>query len=379
VGASRPGLIRPLRFGPLELRSNLFLSPLAGYTNLPFRLAIRALGGLHLCTTDLVNVRSLLRRNPVALQLVATAPADTPLAVQLFGAEPIEMRDAAQMLEAMGVASVDVNMGCPVDKVVRTGSGSLLMTSPQQAAALVGAMAEGVKIPVTAKMRLGWDEGDLSAPDLARRLEDAGAAAVFVHGRTRAQGFSGRVDLRGIRAVVEAVHRIPVIGNGDVVSPEAALRMFDETGCGGVSIGRGAFYDPWIFRNTIALLEHGEAPQEPTFAERLAFMRGHLAHTVEFFGEEKGCVRFRRIAPWYLRNTGPTLYFRQRIQEVRTVGEFDALVDAFREWRAQFLGTDGTLLPYYRPTAMRTVFAGDEDDASGEMRIAVPKGPIAAW
>ena len=159
--------------------------------------------------------------------------------MQLFGSVPEEMRDAAVLLEALGFASVDINMGCPVRKVTRIGGGSAMMTELKKTAGLVRGMVEAVKIPVTAKMRLGWDSENLTAPDLARVLEDAGVAAVFVHGRTRAQGFGGTVNLAGIRAVVEAVRRIPVIGNGDVTTPEAAKKMLAETGCAGVSIGRG--------------------------------------------------------------------------------------------------------------------------------------------
>src|SRR5690242_15322657 len=218
-------VIAVMRIGSLELQSNLFLSPLAGYTNLPFRLAIRELGGLDMATTDLVNARSLLEKNPKALKLIETCPADTPLAVQLFGAVPEEMRDAAVYLESMGIASVDINMGCPVRKVCRVGGGSAMMNELEKTAALVKGMVEAVKIPVTAKMRLGWDEDNITAPDLARALEDAGASAIFVHGRTREQGFSGVVNLGGIRAVVEAVTTIPVIGNGDVTTPKAARQM----------------------------------------------------------------------------------------------------------------------------------------------------------
>src|SRR5437588_9037355 len=190
-----------LRFRNLELKSNLFLSPLAGYTNLPFRLALREIGGLDLATTDLVNARSLLEKNPRALKLIETRPADRPLAVQLFGSVPEEMRDAAQYLESIGISSVDINMGCPVRKVCRVGGGSAMMTELDRTARLVKGMVEAVKIPVTAKMRLGWDEDNITAPDLARALEDAGVAAIFVHGRTREQGFSGSVKLHGIRAV----------------------------------------------------------------------------------------------------------------------------------------------------------------------------------
>src|SRR5271170_3816766 len=290
-------ILTPMRLGTLNLDSNLFLSPLAGYTNLPFRLVVREVGGVALATTDLVNARSLIEKNPKALKLIETAPADSPLAVQLFGSVAEEMRDAALIVEAHGAVSVDINMGCPVKKVVKIGGGSAMMTELDKTAALVRGMVEAVKIPVTAKMRLGWDDDNLTAPDLARALEDAGVAAIFIHGRTREQGFGGTVNLAGIRKVVEAVKTIPVIGNGDIVTPQAAKKMFDETGCTGVSIGRGAFYDPWIFRRTLQYVKtaslapalssfgeereknfdsDGELPQEPTFSERTSIMRRHL-------------------------------------------------------------------------------------------------------
>src|SRR5690606_4850903 len=208
-----------MRLGPYTLSSPLFLSPLAGYTNLPMRLTVRELGGLGWATTDLVNARSLLERSRAALRLVATSEEDRPLAIQLFGSVPEEMRDAAVMCEAHGVQSVDINMGCPVRKVTSIGGGSAMMTELKRTAALVRGMVEAVRIPVTAKMRLGWDDDNLTAPDLARVLEDAGVAAIFVHGRTRAQGFAGTVNLAGIRAVVAAVRSIPVIGNGDATTP----------------------------------------------------------------------------------------------------------------------------------------------------------------
>src|ERR1700704_4461045 len=211
-----------MRLGPLTLRSHLFLSPLAGYTNLPFRLTIREIGGLDLATTDLVNARSLLEKNAKALKLIETTAVDTPLAVQLFGSVPEEMRDAAQCLESLGIASVDINMGCPVRKVCKVGGGSAMMTELDKTAKLVKGIVEAVKIPVTAKMRLGWDDQNITAPDLARALEDVGVAAIFIHGRTRQQGFAGTINLSGIRSVVQAVKTIPVIGNGDVTTPQAA-------------------------------------------------------------------------------------------------------------------------------------------------------------
>src|SRR6516165_3040795 len=258
-----------MRFGPLTLQSNLFLSPLAGYTNLPFRLVVREVGGVGLCTTDLVNARSLLERREKAFKLIETRKEDSPLAVQLFGSVPEEMRDAALVVESRGAVSVDINMGCPVKKVCKVGGGSAMMTELDKTIALVRLMVNAVKIPVTAKMRLGWDDQNITAPDLARALEDAGVAAIFVHGRTREQGFGGTVNLEGIRKVVQAVKRIPVIGNGDIVTPQAAKKMLNETGCAGVSIGRGAFYDPWIFKRTLQFLKSGELPPEPSFDERV--------------------------------------------------------------------------------------------------------------
>jgi nifR3 family TIM-barrel protein len=252
-----------MQLGSLTLSSKLFLSPLAGYTNLPFRLVVREVGGVGLCTTDLVNARSLLEKREKAFKLIETNAADSPLAVQLFGSVPEEMRDAAAFLESRGVASVDINMGCPVKKVCKVGGGSAMMTELDKTAALVRGMVNAVKIPVTAKMRLGWDDENLTAPDLARALEDAGVAAIFVHGRTREQGFGGTVNLAGIRKVVEAVRNIPVIGNGDIITPQAAKKMLDETGCAGVSIGRGAFYNPWIFQHTLHYLKSSGAASAP--------------------------------------------------------------------------------------------------------------------
>jgi nifR3 family TIM-barrel protein len=367
-----------IRLGPLELKSNLFLSPLAGYTNLPFRLVIREVGGVDLCTTDLVNARSLLERNPKALKLIETNQRDRPLAVQLFGAVPEEMREAAQQLEARGIASVDINMGCPVRKVCRVGGGSAMMTDLGRTAALVKGMVNAVKIPVTAKMRLGWDEQNLTAPDLARALEDVGVAAIFVHGRTREQGFGGTVNLAGIRAVVEAVKTIPVIGNGDVTSPAAAKRMLEETGCAGVSIGRGAFYNPWIFAQTRHFLATGELLPEPSFDERVRVMCRHLDLMAEVFGEEHGCRMFRKVAPWYAKRFGPANVFNKRVVTVSSRAEFHEILADYRVWRAQFLDDKGELLARFQPAPMVASFMQEPGVAQHES-IPVPKGPVEVW
>ena len=368
-----------LRIGSLELKTPLCLSPLAGYTNLPFRKVVREGGGCGLATTDLVNARSLLENNRRALELVATSPEDRPWAVQLFGAVASEMRDAAKKCEDLGANAVDINMGCPVRKVCKVGGGSAMMNELAKTAELVRGMVAGVKIPVTAKMRLGWDEKNLTAPDLAKALEEAGVAAIFVHGRTREQGFSGLVNLQGIAAVVQAVRQIPVIGNGDVTTPLGAKRMLDETGCSGVSIGRGAFYNPWIFRATAHYLETGELMAEPDFEERVRVMTRHLDENISFFGEERGCVLFRKVIPWYARRFGPASEFKKAAVRITSRAEYEKALHDYRSWRNQFMDEKGELAGKFAPAKLEAVFAGDQGGATERSVIPVPKGPVEKW
>ncbi len=366
-----------MRLGPYTLSSNLSLAPLAGYTNLPMRLTVRELGGLGWGVTDLINARSLIERNPTALKLAARHPDDRPMAIQLFGAVPEEMRDAAVICQELGAEAVDINMGCPVRKVVQIGGGSAMMTELGKTAALVRGMIAAVKIPVTAKMRLGWDADNLTAPELARVLEAEGVAALCVHGRTRAQGFGGQVNLAGIRAVVQAVKTIPVLGNGDVTTPEAAKTMIDETGCAGVAIGRGAFYDPWIFKRTDHFLRTGEMLPDATFAERLQVMRRHFERYVEFYGEERGAKFFRKVAPWYSRRFGPAKVFKQRIITIASRADFEAVLAEYQTWRARFCDERGELLPRFQPAPLLNAF--DPANADGLAAIPVPKGPVDRW
>jgi len=367
-----------MRFGTLTLESNLCLSPLAGYTTLPFRRTIRELGGLGLATTDLVNARSLLEKNPKALKLIETSAADRPLAVQLFGSVPEEMRDAAAIVASMGFAAVDINMGCPVRKVCKVGGGSAMMTELDKTAALVKGMVEAVSIPVSAKMRLGWDDQNLTAPDLARALEQVGVAAIFIHGRTREQGFGGVVNLAGIRSVVEAVRAIPVIGNGDVTSPQAAKMMLDQTGCAGVSIGRGAFYNPWIFSQTRHYVQFGELLPEPAFEERVRVMRHHLDLMIETFGEDQGCRMFRKVAPWYARRFGPVNEFNKQVVRFSRRAEFDQILDQYRKWRTQFLDETGELKARFQPAPLASSFMVEPNDVPRQ-NIPVPRGPVEVW
>jgi nifR3 family TIM-barrel protein len=353
-----------VQIGSLTLKSNLFLSPLAGYTTLPFRLVVREIGGVGLCTTDLVNARSLLEKRAPAFKLIETRPEDSPLAVQLFGSVPEEMRDAALVVEAHGAASVDINMGCPVKKVCKVGGGSAMMTELDKTTALVRGIVNAVKIPVTAKMRLGWDDQNITAPDLASALEDAGVSAIFIHGRTREQGFGGTVNLAGIRR--------------DIVTPPAAKKMLDETGCAGVSIGRGAFYDPWIFKRTLHLLQTGQMPPEEKFSERIQLLCRHLDLMVEVFGEAPGCRMFRKIAPWYARRFGPSHEFNKNVVHITNRAQFQEVLDHYLNWRKQFLDEHGELQVRFQPRPLVASFMGRPDDAPPPA-ISVPHGVVERW
>jgi nifR3 family TIM-barrel protein len=349
----------PIRLGTLEIARRYWLSPLAGYTNLAFRLAVRELGGLGMATTDLVNARALLQGGRKSMELVQSCPADRPLAVQIYGAEPGEMIAAAQWLESSGVSAVDINMGCPVHKVVRGGGGSAMMCDAHRAVGLVRVVVEAVSIPVTVKMRLGWDEANLTAPLLAREFEQVGAAAVIIHGRTRAQGFAGAVNLAGIRSVVEAVTRIPVVGNGDVLTIEDAIRMRTLTGCAAVSIGRGALLNPWIFAQLERWETSGDPGPSPTYRDRLYFMSRHFRLLTDLRGERLGCLQFRKVANWYCKVLRPGRVIQQQMVRIERIADFQDILE-----QLQAIGRDC------------------EDNRFGEETeplIPVPSGPIERW
>jgi nifR3 family TIM-barrel protein len=266
-----------------------------------------------------------------------------------------------------------------VRKVTKIGGGSAMMTELGRTADLVRGMVAAIRIPVTAKMRLGWDAENITAPDLAQALEEAGVAAVFIHGRTRAQGFSGAVNLAGIRSVVGAVRSIPVVGNGDITTPQAARQMLEETGCAGVSIGRGAFYDPWIFRRTDHFLRTGELLPEPGFDERIRVLGLHFERYCEFYGEARGARLFRKVAPWYAKRFGPARPFKQRILTIESRADFESVVAEYRRWRAAFCDAAGELLPKYRPAPLPESLSEGEAAVFGREGIPVPRGPVEIW
>jgi tRNA-dihydrouridine synthase B len=316
-----------MKLGHLTLESPLMLSPMAGYTILPFRCAIRSLGGLSVASTDLVNARSLLEINPKAIRMIATCSWDRPVGVQLFGHNISELRDAAKFLQDLGIDYIDINMGCPSDKVTRNGAGAALMQDEELTEELVYEVVHAVTIPVTVKMRLGWDDASINAHIIAPRLEQMGVAAVAIHGRTKEQAFTGKVNLEGIRAVVQSVKKIPVIGNGDVHTPQDAERMIREIGCSAVMVGRAALKDPFFFKRTAEYLSTGQEPPETTLEERIVFMHKHFALSLRFFDEEDACVQFRKVIPGYSEFFPQTKKWATQGQQLSSLEDYLLLLD----------------------------------------------------
>lgn len=353
-----PPVLPPLRYGPLELHSRYLLSPLAGYTNLPFRRIVRELGGVGLATTDLVNARSLISGTPKAREMIETCSDDSPFAVQIFGHEVEWMTAAARLLEDRGVDSIDVNMGCPVERIAGKGSGAGMMRCADDTLRLIEEVVRSVRIPVTVKMRLGWDDSQITAPAFARAFEDVGVAAIAIHGRTREQGFRGTVNLDGIRKTAEAVRSIPVIGNGDVRNVADAARMLEVTGCDGVSVGRGALANPWIFRQLDEWERTGTYRPAGTFDERLDLMTRQFEYLAERRGAERAIVHFRKMGHWYLKGMRVRAWLRHRFQQARTRCELDAVIEDVRR-EGPVGGVRTGVLP--------------------DMHVPVPSGPVDRW
>lgn len=336
-------------------RPLLVLAPMAGYTNLPFRELIRKkAGGLDWTITELVNARSLMERRDEALKLSKTTDKDSPCFVQLFSGVIHETAEAARIVEAQGAAGVDINMGCPAPKVIKSGGGSALLADPEHAIRLVEAVVQAVKIPVTVKMRLGMTPDQIVAPKLAYAFQELGVQAVIIHGRTRSQGFSGNVDLDGIREVVHAAPKIPVLANGDVTTAENALFMLKQTSAAGLSIGRGAFYNPWLFSQIRSALTANTQPPAISFEARLDFMTEHLQRMIEAFDEFSACTQFRKIAPFYTKRMGPSKELNRNLCQCETFQQYQDAIAQYLCQRTRFLDENGELKLNYRPVPVHS-------------------------
>ena len=333
---------RPIRLGKLTLQTNLLLAPLAGYTDLACRLIVRRFGGVGLACTDLLAPQGLLHDNPGTRILLATCQADNPLAYQLFGSPADPMCQAARYLVDHGAQTIDINMGCPVDKVTKCAGGASMLRDVDGTVRLVAQIVAAVpEVPVTAKLRLGWNPNTIVAPELARRLEEVGVQLITVHGRTRDMGFGGKVSLDGIAAVVSAVKSIPVIGNGDIHTPQDAAEMMRQTGCHGVMIGRAALSAPWIFRDTWSYLTTGIIPPEPTWGQTCQTLRDHFALLLQFRNERAAALSFRQRISWYGKHLKPCQGLKEAMQKITNEADFNRVMDEFIQWReAQELGPE---------------------------------------
>lgn len=319
-------LLKPLTIGGVTLKNNLILAPMAGVTDLPFRLLCSEQGA-GLSGMEMVSAKAILYGNKNTEALLSIHPEEGPVSLQLFGSDPKIVSEMAARIEERPFAVLDFNMGCPVPKIVGNGEGSALMREPKLAGEIIAATVKAIGKPVTVKIRKGFDEAHVNAVEIAKIAEDAGAAAVAVHGRTREQFYSGRADWEIIARVKEAVS-IPVIGNGDVTDGESARRMLVETGCDGVMIGRGARGNPWLFAQTAAFLEDGRILQPPSLEEKKKMMLRHAALQLAEKGEYTGVREMRKHLSWYTAGMPNSARLRGQVNLAESFEEIERLVES---------------------------------------------------
>lgn len=321
--------MQTLQIGNVTLKNNLILGPMAGVTDLPFRLLCAEQGAGLLCM-EMVSAKAILYNNKNTRAMLTIDEREHPVSLQLFGSDPQIMGDIARRLEDEGVPFdiLDINMGCPVPKVVNNGEGSALMRQPLLAGQIVEAMARATSRPVTVKIRKGFDDEHVNAPEMAYIAQESGAAAVAVHGRTREQYYSGKADWSIIRRVKESVH-IPVIGNGDILTAADAVRMREETGCDGYMIARGAQGNPWIFAQILHEWETGKPLEKPALQEMADMMLRHARMQIEFKGEYVGIREMRKHAAWYTAGYHGASHVRRALSEVESYPQLEELMHKF--------------------------------------------------
>lgn len=318
-----------MRIGNVEINGRMTLAPMAGVTDFAFRSICTELGAA-LTTTEMVSAKALVYGDNKTKSLLYNLPGCRPFAAQIFGHEPEVMAQAAPMaIELSGADILDINMGCPVGKIVKSGDGSALMRSPELAGRIVESVVKTAGVPVTVKFRKGFDGGNVNAVEFAKVIEQAGASAIAVHGRTRAQMYAGKADWDIIRDVRRAVS-IPVIANGDIFSPEDAAHILRYTGCELAMIGRGVFGDPWLFEQSDALTSGRPIPDRPPLSERMELAMRHTRMYAEVFGERLACLEARHQIPWYLKGVPYAGYYKQQLVKVETLDEIDRLIKGIK-------------------------------------------------
>ena len=318
-----------LKIGNVRLENPYILAPMAGVTDLPFRLLCKEMGAGLICM-EMVSAKAISFHNKNTEKLMEIEEKERPVSMQLFGSDPDLIAEMAAQIEERPFDILDLYMGCPVPKVVNNGEGSALMKNPKLAAEIVRKTAKAIQKPLTVKIRKGFDEAHSNAVEMAKYLEDAGAAAIAVHGRTREQYYVGKADWEIIRQVKEAVS-VPVIGNGDVTDPISAHKMMEETGCDGVMIGRASRGNPWIFRQLVEYDKTGNIPERPDVAELKAMILRHARLQLQYKGEYTGIREMRKHVAWYTAGYPHSAAIRRRVNEIETIGQLEEMLESIPE------------------------------------------------
>ena len=318
-----------LKIGNVRLENPYILAPMAGVTDLPFRLLCKEMGAGLICM-EMVSAKAISFHNKNTEKLMEIEEKERPVSMQLFGSDPDLIAEMAAQIEERPFDILDLNMGCPVPKVVNNGEGSALMKNPKLAAEIVRKTAKAIQKPLTVKIRKGFDEAHSNAVEMAKYLEDAGAAAIAVHGRTREQYYAGKADWDIIRQVKEAVS-VPVIGNGDVTDPISAHKMMEETGCDGVMIGRASRGNPWIFRQLVEYDKTGNIPERPDVEELKAMILRHARLQLQYKGEYTGIREMRKHVAWYTAGYPHSAAIRRRVNEIETIGQLEEMLESIPE------------------------------------------------
>jgi tRNA-dihydrouridine synthase B len=317
-----------MKIGPITLDNNSILAPLAGITNLPFRLLAKE-AGCGLVCSEMISANGMVHGSKKTIQLLDSAPEEKPLSVQIFGSDPFIMAEAASIVEESGADILDINLGCSVKKIIKTGSGAALMKAPEKTAAIFTSVKKVITIPLTVKIRTGWDRSGHQALEIAKVAEDCGLDVITVHPRTATQGFGGVADWSLISSVKKSVS-IPVIGNGDITCPDDAVKMLSETGCDGIMVGRAAIGNPWIFSQINAVLNK-KSPPSFDIDQHFDIMRKYVTASTEYLGEIRSCHMMRSRLGWFVKGLPHSSKFRESIRQISSKSEALERINSFQE------------------------------------------------